>query len=279
MRQGTRLTRLNDLILQGKDLKGRWQLGRGHELQYRAEGKNEDIRLRGSLIAAQTDALVFSVTEKQKDQKIVTHLWKLAGRWRTDPKNQILFEVERESGKNDLLVFTGGWRLGEHQELLYNYKTGSLEFRGMWDISEKNRLAYLIGGDAGSALRFRGAFQTKSILAKKGEIRYQLGAEVSGKSRLKNILLFGKWKYSDKLGLSFEMEYGARRKKTIRFGGSYALTDDKTVTVELSDTKGSALGAEVILTRDLFGGNGEAFARFRRSVQESRVEGGLQFAW
>src|SRR3989338_5676812 len=98
-----KLTKLNDLIENDEKLKGRWELGPNHELQYKAKGPSEEIKLTGSLIAAQPDALLFSVTEKQEDQNSVTHIQKLTGAWKLDTKNRITFEVERESGKNDVL--------------------------------------------------------------------------------------------------------------------------------------------------------------------------------
>ena len=128
-----KLTKLNQLLEDGQVIKGRWIITPNHEVQYRFEGKDEEIKVTGSLIAAEPDALVISVTEKQKDQKIVTSIVKLSGVWKLN--------------------------------------------------TEKNRLTYSIGGDSNNAFKFRGAFQTTSIYAKKGEIRYQIGVEVAGKRK------------------------------------------------------------------------------------------------
>ena len=291
-----KLTKLNELIENGKRLKGRWEIGPNHEIVFRRgdpsgrpyTAKDEEIKVRGSLVAAEPQALVIAVTERQSDQNIVTGLWKLAGKWRTDPKNQIVFEVGKESGKNDVLSFTGGWRVGEFQELLYTYEVRDLKtkrkelkllvFQGAWDITEKNRLAYRLGGGSDPAFYFRAALQSKSILAKKGEIRYQAGLEVSGKRQTQDIVLFGKWKYSDKLGLFFEMEYEAGRKKSIGFGGDYSLASSRSVSVELKTAAGRPLGIELVLTQDVFGKDGQAFIRFKKSIEEgSRIEAGAQF--
>ena len=212
-----KLTRLNELIEDGKKVKGRWVLTPGHELQYKSEGKNEEIKLKGSLVAAEPDALIFSVTERQNDQRIVTSLVKLSGEWKLNPENQILFEVEKETGRNDTLTLTGGWKVGESHELVYRWEETRLKtkkrqirtlvFRGFWELSEKNRLTYYLGADSGSALKVRGAFQTHSILAKDGEIRYQIGVEAAARKNAQVIVLFGKWKISRDLGLLFEIEY------------------------------------------------------------------------
>lgn len=282
-----KLTRLNELIEDGKKVKGRWVLTPGHELQYKSEGKNEEIKLKGSLVAAEPDALIFSVTERQNDQRIVTSLVKLSGEWKLNPENQILFEVEKETGRNDTLTLTGGWKVGESHELVYRWEETRLKtkkrqirtlvFRGFWELSEKNRLTYYLGADSGSALKVRGAFQTHSILAKDGEIRYQIGVEAAARKNAQVIVLFGKWKISRDLGLLFEIEYANGSKKAIRFGGEYSLDEDKTVRVDLQTRPGEPIGVELVITKDFLGG--EAFLRVLKSLEESRVEAGVRFNW
>ena len=284
-----RLTKLNELIEDRKTLKGRWEIGRNSEVQYRSFEKDEEIKVKGSLVAAEPEALVISVTDRQKDQKTVTSLWKLSGRWRANSKNQLVFEAAKENGKNDVLTFTGGWYLGEFQELLCTYEVHDLKtkrtelkllvFRGVWNLTDKNYLTYSLGGRSDSSLRFRGAFQTRSILAKKGEIRYQVGVEVSGKRQVREVMLFGKWKYSNKTGLLFEMEYEEGQKKAIAFGGVYRFTRDNAMEVQLKSSRGRPMGVSVLLTRDVFGKDGQAFLRLEKSPEESRIEAGFRARW
>ncbi len=284
-----RITRLNELERKGKRVKGQWKLDPRHRLTYQAEDGKEQFKLDASLVAAEPDALVVSVTEKQKDGKVVTSIAKLAGAWRANEKNQIEFEVERESGKNDVLTFRGEWKVGESNEIVYTYrkeylrrKTINLEiltFKGWWDITEKNRLTYLVEGSSDNAFRFRGAFQTPSILAKGGEIRYQLGSEAAGGAKLHTITLFGKWKLSNKLELDFEIEYADGRKREIRFGAEYALTQDLTVTAELLNRKGEPLGVEAVLTREFLHGEAKAFVRLKKTLAESAIEAGVTIPW
>ncbi len=271
-----------------KPLGGRWTLGPHHELRYQSEDLNEEFNIKGSLIAAEPEALVFAVTERQEDQNIVTSIHKLAGTWRANAKNQLVFEVEKESGRNDVLTFKGEWEIGKRNQIVYTYEQTDLKtkkkinrelvFQGYWELSEKNRLTYLFAGDSSSAFRFRGAFQTASILAKKGEIRYQIGAEVRGRHKLKTLALFGKWKFSRSLGLLFEIE-GSERKNTLIFGGEFRLREDETITVNLKSQTGKPLGVELVFTKDFFGGDGQAFIRLAKSVDESRIEAGVNIKW
>ncbi len=272
-----------------KKTKGRWELTSGHEIRYKSEKKDEEFDFKVSLVAAEPDALVLSLTQRQSNQKVVTKIAKLAGAWRLDPKNRIVFEVEKESGKNDVLTFKGAWQVDKAHQIIYSYQQTDLKtkrkiarelvFAGFWDLSERNRLTYRLGTNSDSAFRFRGAFQTKSILAKKSEIRYQAGVEVNGKHKIREIILFGKWKLSRTLGLSFEIEYEDGRKEAIRFGGEYSLNKDSQIAVNLKSRKGDSLGVEVLLTKDIFGNDGQAFVRLVKSVQESRIEAGIGAKW
>lgn len=284
-----KLTKLNDLIESGEVVQGDWEITPNHEIHYKSDKKDEEFKFKGSLVAAEPDALVVSVTEKQFDQKIVTSIAKLTGAWRLDPKNRIVFEVEREDGKKDALTFKGAWRINDSNELVYTYNETDLKrkrkikrdltFHGFWDISDKHRLTYRLGGGSDSAFVFRGAFQTKSILAKRGELRYQAGIEINGKHKIQTIALFGKWKVSHAMELSFEVEYADGVRKAITFGGEYALSDDERIMIDLKTEQGKPLGIELILTKDLFKKDGQAFIRLQKSLEESRVEAGMSFKW
>jgi len=285
-----KLSKENQLILEGGEVfQGRWEITPDHEILYKKTGLDEEIKIRGALVAAEPDALVLSVTQKQSDQEVVTSLVKLTGTWHANAKNQLVFEVEKEQGKNDVLTFRQRWKINSQNEIVYAYKKTSLKkkkkesrelnFQGYWDLTGKNRLTYFLGGDSDAAFRFRGAFQTKSILAKRNEIRYQLGVEAAGRHQVHTVALFGKWKVSRNLTLDFEIQYGNDKTKTISFGGEYALNGDTTVVVNLKNTKGEPLGVEVILTKDIFGKDGQAFIRLQKSLEESRVEAGMSFKW
>ena len=100
-----KLTRLNELIREGETIKGSWELDENHALTYRVRGKEEEVKLKGTIISAEPGTLVAAVTEKQTSGTIVTSTVQLTGTWKVDPKNRIVFEVEKENGKKDKLTF------------------------------------------------------------------------------------------------------------------------------------------------------------------------------
>jgi hypothetical protein len=281
-----KLTRLNELIEDGEVVRGEWELDRNHEVRYRVKGASEEVKLKASLFEVKPEALVLAVTQRKEKHRVTTSLLKLTGTWRVDGKNRILFEVEKEAGKNDRLLFQGAWELGPHHEIIYSYETTRLKtktqrtqtlvFKGYWDLSERHRLAFLIEGDTNSRLRFRGAFQTKSILAKAGEIRYSIGVELESRHEVRTVTLFGKWKISRDLELSFEMEYGGGEKRALTFGGAYHFNEDTSLEVRLKARDGKPLGVEVIFWRDFFGKNGQFFVRLRKTFEESAAEAGVR---
>ncbi|MGH7198408.1 MAG: hypothetical protein ACREH5_06700 [Candidatus Omnitrophota bacterium] len=284
-----RITRLNQMEEAGRIVKGRWEIGPNHEIQYRSEGKDEEIRLKTPILAAEPGALVIALTTKQAGQKVTTGTARLTGTWHLNAKNRVVFEVGREKGRTDVLAFKGAWRVGRSNEFIYSYEEISLKtkkkirrelvFSGFWELSDRNRLTYRLAADSDSAFRIRGAFQTQSILAKKGEVRYQAGIEVSGRHKIQTIVLFGKWKLSRDLELLFEMEYAGGGKRAIVFGGEFALGPSSRVTARLAGREEKPLGVELILTKEFLKKDGLAFLRLMRSLEESRVEAGMRFKW
>lgn len=284
-----KLTRLNQLMVDDEGIDGKWRLNGNHELEYREKGREKKVKLKASLIAAEPDALVAAVTLKEKDGRLITQTAKLSGTWHLNEKNQIVFDIERQFGKKDILTFKSAWHVGKFHEIIYAYENKSLKtkttelqtltFKGVWDITEKNRLTYLLEGDTESAFVIRGTFQTKSILAKEGEIRYQFGIEAEGKQRLETITLFGKWKLSRALELSFEMEYEKGRRRTMAFGAEYRLNDRTEIEAQLKSRQGEPLGLELVLSRSFLQNEGGAFLRLRKTLQESSLEAGIKIPW
>lgn len=284
-----KLTSLNNLEEKGGTVEGAWELDENHELVYKERKGKKKARLKGTLVAVEAGSLVFSAAIKEDEKRTTTGLFKLTGTWQVDTKNRLVFEIERGAGKTDRLTLKGKWELSPNYEILYTYKqtqlktktkvTQTLVFKGYWDLTERNRLVFQIEGDSDSTLRFRAAFESPSLLAKKGEIRYQVGIEVEGRRLLQTLTFFGKWKLSRELELSFEMEYAGGEKRALTFGGAYHLNDDTSVTVELKAPNGRPLGLEVTFTRDFFGKDGEFFLRLRKTAGESAAEAGVRIPW
>lgn len=307
-----RYKKLSDLQKDTETLSGRWDLTPEHEVSYRERRLDREATIKGSLVAAEPDALVVSVTVQEDEKRTVTGLVKLSGKWELDAKNRITFSIKRGTGRYDKLTFQGAWAINDNFQVTYSFSTqqvleGSgkkrrrvtkvtqeLFFEGHWDISEKNCLTYLIGVDSDSAFRFRGTFVTSSILAKEGEIRYQVGVEYktsrgAKKRSLQTITFFGKWKLSDDLALSFELEYADGRRSEIKVGADISLKKLRgpglrrllpdQVSVDLTSKEGDPLGVELVLTKDLFDGNAQTFVRFRESLKETALEAGITIPW
>ena len=284
-----KLTRFNQLMEEGQTLEGHWELDEHHEVYYRSKGDREEVKLKASLLQAEPEALILLVTQRKEKHRITTSLLKLSGAWRLDDRNRIVFYVEREFGKKDVLTFQGAWQVGKQHEIIYTYERQSLKtktkelnsliFKGVWDISERHRLSFTVGVNSQSVFRFRGAFQTKSILAKQGEIRYQVGVEVLGKRRLRTITLFGKWKLSGDLELSFEIEYRDGTKHAMVFGAEFSLGRGRTIETKLMNKEGDPLGLEVIFTQEFMDGEAGLFLRLRKSLEESALEAGIKIPW
>ncbi len=307
-----KLTRLNELIEDGEVVKGTWELLPGHTLGYRGRNTGEEYRFKAPVIAAEPDAIVAAATVRQNDQTVVTRILKLTGRWKTDGKNRLVFEAERAGGKTDQLTLTGTWKLGDANEIIHTYrseasaaerraaarsgrtvrrdKTRELIFRGRWELSEKNHITYLMEGSSDSAFRFRGAFGTPSILAKKGEIRFSIGAEAAGRTRaaarspkgVQTVTFFGSWKIGRDWALNFELDEGlGRRKRVFRFGADWTYQKGRTLSAQLKNERGRPLGVELVWTRAfaLARGEGEIFARIGRSFEETRAEAGGRLRW
>ena len=337
-----RFKKLSDLQKEAESFDGKWELSPEHEIFYRERrGGDKEATIKGSLVAAEPDALVVSVSVQEDAdpnpqrvgtasaragrsrpiRRTVTGLVKLSGKWELDDKNRITFSVKRGLDRYDKLTFQGAWEINDNFQVTYSFEskqvlegsgkrrrrvtkvTQELVFEGLWDLSDKHRLTYLMGFEAAcppeqcggmSAFRFRGTFETSSILAKEGEIRYQVGIEYrtsrgAKKQRTQTITLFGKWKLSDDLGISFEIECADGRRSEIRVGtdlslkglegpGLRRLLPDE-ISVNLVSSSGKPLGIELVLTKDLFEGNAQVFVRFRESLLESAVETGITIPW
>ncbi|MBI3616484.1 MAG: hypothetical protein HY211_08225 [Candidatus Omnitrophica bacterium] len=284
-----RLTKLNDLVRGREIIDGTWVLGKNHEIRYRRRDGEQEVALKGTLIAAEENALVIQAAERSTDDEILSRTLTLQGRWQADPQNRLTFLVERRSDRQDRLTFSGGWEIGESNEIVYRYEQlqlktrqraiQTLSFRGAWDIDDAHQLTYVLDRGSDSAFRFRGTFQTPTVLAKEGAIRYQLGIELEGRRHLQTITLFGKWKLSRDLSLDFEIPYADGSARAITLGATYRINAEDSIQAQLTARNGEPLGMELLFTRDFLKGQGEAFLRLRNSLEEKAVEGGLRFRW
>ena len=282
MKPSRRLTSLDQLLDAGTRVDGAWELTSRHQVRYRRRGAEETAVVTADLVAAEPTGLTIQITQSQLDGDVAGRTVTLRGRWQADARNRLTFIVERGGGQSDQLTFTGGWQIGPQQELRYRVERDgaqTLTFAGYWDVDAERRLTYILDAGTDSTFRFRGAFQTASILAKSGELRYQLGVEATRGRRSQTIALFGTWKVSRDLRVTFEIPYADGRARAMVFEAAYALGPDRTITATLTSRAGGPLGLEVVFAQSFFKGDGEAFVRLRRSLEETAVEGGIRFRW
>ena len=286
----TRIDRLNRLIRDGETHEGFWELSRGHQVRYRRRGPEEEVLLSGDLVSAEARSLTFRLRQAARDGDTQRRELSLRGRWLADGDRRLGFLVEREQGPQEKLTLQGEWELSPQNEVLYRFerarpgKKGKsvhlLRFEGYWEVGEDRKLAYVLDADSDSAFRFRGSFQTFSILEKRGALRYQLGAAADGRrGRLKTVTLFGKWKLSRDLSLEFEVPYSDGFSRSMTFGASYSLDRKTQISARLTTSGGGPLGLEVGLHREFLAGNGQAFLRLRRSLEETAAEAGVKVLW
>jgi hypothetical protein len=273
----------------GELIKGKWELDQKHRVTYKSNADKEEAKFTAKIIDIKSGALVLGVTRKQKDQSYSAKKYQLKGRWHLDSKNRITFEVNRHKGLTNKLTFKNAWKVNRNAEIVYTYSQEQLKtkekiakkllFKGHWDILEKNRLTYKLQKNNDSTFKVRGAFETKSIYAKKGQIRYQFGIELNKKVKKQTITLFGKWKYSRKLGLHFDMKYQNSVSRKIAFGGNFNFDERNKVTVDLTNQSGKHMGMELVLTRQFLRTDGEAFIRLFKSQSEAGIMVGYDFKW
>ena len=284
-----RLDRLNRLIHDGETMEGSWEMGSDGEIRYRRRGSEQEVVLTGDILSADPNSLTFHLREVQQEEDVQLRQMSLRGRWRADERNRLTFLVEREQGPKEVLTLEGGWEVGPKNEILYRFERTDLKrrsrslheirFDGYWDLGEERGLSYVLDADTDSVFRFRGAFQTASIRQMTGALRYQIGLEAEGRSRLQTVTLFGKWKLSRDLSLEFEVPYSGRFRRAISFGATYSWDRRTAVSAKLTAPDGGPLGLELTLHREFLRGQGEAFVRLRRSLEETAAEAGVRVRW
>jgi hypothetical protein len=242
--------RLEEYLPEKIIFKGQWALDANHNLtlnlnQAKTQGSGK-LNFKTSLVSFESNCLIFSLGAVDSLGSYKVRRLRLEGRWQADKDNRLCFLVNRTGLRQEIFTLEGSWKV-KNNTLTYAYKTTDLKtkkkalqelsFEGLWDISSKNRLVYILYAELNSLFRFRVYFQTPSIQGKKGAIQYRLGAGVRKGSRDKIITLYGVWKFS-KTGISFEMDYGGSRIKAVRFRAVVKFKTDKELVFYLKSARG-----------------------------------------
>lgn len=270
-------------------LDGTWKLTANHELALALHEtgarQRRTLYLRGAIVGAQADRLVFALRRHGGDEATAQQVI-LRGRWRADAKNRLSFLVEKGRGLEDRLTLQSGWQIGPRHELRYRYRQRVpghrrdeehlVALEGSWDITQADRLVYRLAGSPAGALEFTARLRSPSLIARQGRIVYDIGVGVSGgKLEPRRVTLSGAWKLRRDLSIAFEVPYAGGRVQAIRFEGTYALTPMNQVIVALSNRWRQPLGLTVTFTREL-SRRARLFLRVHRSPQETSAIGGVQ---
>jgi hypothetical protein len=283
-----------DVVPEKTRIDGKWSLTENHDLSLSVSASDtglsgKTIILRGDILSPSSSGFLFRVRHCDALSGARSRTIELKGVWAADDKNRITFRAAKADGRYDVLTFNGTWDIGPDNELSYKFvKTGLkkgdkketvIAFRGHWDLY-RSRIVYSIQGGGGSFFSFKAAVQSKSLMAKKGEIRYQLGAEVSsrkagGAGTSRAVSIFGTWKLSREFKTSFELKSTEKKKRQITFGIERVFAKGHKITVSLKDSAGEKLGMDVTFT-GTFKKDAEFFLSLGRSAPEISLIGGIK---
>ena len=274
-------------------LKGEWSLTDDHNLRLTLDKSAREtfgdrITLEGEILDVFANSLLFAVTTIAKENTRSTYILNLDGSWKADKFNRLSFHARREKGRYDILTLNGVWEVNKNHEIIYQYekadlitkkkRTHTLTFKGHWDIMQKGRISYLLGGGTDSLFDF----MVSAGIFKEDYIKYEVGIGLTNRVRplTKTISLFGKWNLKKDARLVFEIQYDDRRTGRIIFGADARLTDRDTVSFRLkSGMTNDDIGVELELRRDILEGGGEAILRALASRQELAIYAGAAWRW
>jgi len=247
--------------------------------------------LRKRFIAAESDSLIIETIQTITKQGLSLkgtvpasrlRVLRLKGTWCANEYNELVFEAaaRRGSPKPEKYTFKGAWKINKNQQIEYNCGEGPdvLTFKGHWDISSANRLVYILEGSSTSRFEFKVQLESASFYPKKGEIRYRIGIGVR-QSRLTGpgqlLILYGEWKFSRNLGLTFQMDYGQGKVRGIEFEAEVIFVRNKVI-FSLKNEFGQPLGITLTMTHKFLKAiDAEAFIRLKSRQKEQAIEAGI----
>jgi hypothetical protein len=246
------------------------------------------ITINGKIIAAEANKLVFEVHSRNDHGLGNIRLLKLSGSWGSDSANRISFAVTKRTAP-DILTLSGNWSVNDNQQITYTLKKFDLvtkekirstcEFSGYWQLSDKNRLAYIFSKGSLSRFNFKAQIETPNIYPKAGVIKYRLGTGVRQSKRGRPVIvcLYGEWRFSRNLRLSFNMEYEKGIYRSLDFGALVNVTRRDSLELQLLNESGIDTGIALTCThRFLKELDAEVYLRMQRLMNDSRVEAGVR---
>lgn len=237
--------------------------------------------IRKRFIVAESDTLVIETIQTESTSSLERlRILNLKGTWRANDYNELCFEVALRKGPPETYTFRGNWKLNNNQQIEYTSEDGrdKLTFKGYWDISSADRLVYILDGSSTSRFEFRVQLESASLYPKKGEIRYRIGigaCQSRAAGRTSIVILYGTWKFSRNLGLTFQMDYGQGRVESINFGAEVTFGRNKVI-FGLNDEFGEPLGITLTATHKFLKHlDAQAFIRLKSRQKEQEIEAGI----
>lgn len=240
---------------EGKDIpqqvkfSGNWSLDNEHNLIFMLDKWNNQVEgneliLKGALIDASGSELVYSITTRDTSENERIYILKFSGRWQADKDGRLCFNIEKESGSQDVLVLKGIWKVNETNEIVYTHRqTDVITFKGYWDISKGNRLSYILNKDLGSRFDFRVSLQK----ATKDGFYFSLG--IGATPTEKQLVLYGTWKLDQSKRLVFEVHTDSGEFSRLELGLHYAIPK----------SDGEAFIKALVSKKEVFVGAGAGF--------------------
>ncbi len=290
---------------------GNWRLNSNYDLELnldetKSQYKGDRLILKGEIISTDRDTLAFEIiTHKQGlspselnqsnlkgtvPESTHIQLLKLSGSWQADEFNRITFMIKKKAAP-DVITLKGAWQINKNQQIAYAYErtilkrkirvSCALTFEGFWEINSANRLSYIISRSTASRFDFRVQMESPTLYPKKGLIKYRIGIGLrkDKPSQARLICLYGTWKFSRKVGLVFQMDYGKGMFKEIEFGTNFYFNKKDEIIFLLTNKRNEPLGFNINFThRFLKNFDAEAFLRIKNifDKRETAVEAGVR---
>lgn len=271
---------------------GSWRINKNYDLELildkaRNQFQGDILTIKGDIISTGADILAFQIKTYDRNGLLHIQILQLSVIWLADQANRLSFIVKKHTP--DILTFGGDWQLNQNQQITYVYEKTELKtktkvsrvltFEGFWQINSANKLTYILRHSLDSKFDFRAQVETPSIYSQEGIIKYRLGVGVKQASRTKEkvVCLYGIWKFSRKLGLSFQVDYDNGVISKVEFAADVTFSRRNEVTFALKNKKGEPLGFNVIFTHKFLNSlNAEAFLRLKESWKEKRADLGVR---
>lgn len=273
--------------------KGNWQLDKNYDLELvldktEKQFQNDILVIKGNIISTDRDILAFETKTYDQNGLLHIQILKLSVIWLADETNCLSFIVKKRSP--DILTLEGDWQMNENQRITYTYEktdlktkskiSNTLTFQGFWQLGSANKLTYIFKHSSDSKFDFRAQIETPTIYPQKGVIKYRLGVGMREESPTKEklISLYGAWKFSRRLGLVFQMDYGEGEVKQIEFSADISVNQRNEIIFSLKDRNGESLGLNITFThRFLNKLDAETFLRVKEILKrESAIEAGVR---